>query len=414
MDNRNRINNKKKIDGKKRKKKKRISASVDVKILYSIVLLLAIGLVMIFSASAYHALYEFNDPYYFLKKQIVWVILGISIMCIIMLVDYRFWKKFSAAGYVITLLPLVYVLSTEPIMGATRWIEIGPLSFQPSELAKYMMVFFLAYAIEKYRKVIRKSIIVPIILIMIPGIYAALILAENNLSITAVVMIVGVIMIFVAGIKMKHLIPIGTVGLIGGFYFMVSEEYRLKRFLTFMDPWSDMTGDGYQIIHSFYALGSGGLLGQGLGASKQKLLYIPEPQNDFIFSIIGEEFGLIGCIVIIAVFAFLIFHGIKVASKVRDRYAKLLAVGIISVIAIQCLINVAVVTGSMPVTGVPLPFISYGGTSLVFNMAAMGVLLNISKQANREALMLERKKAVREKAKLEQSQFDGSFINKRY
>ena len=414
MDNRNRINNKKKIDGKKRKKKKRISASVDVKILYSIVLLLAIGLVMIFSASAYHALYEFNDPYYFLKKQIVWVILGISIMCIIMLVDYRFWKKFSAAGYIITLLPLVYVLSTEPIMGATRWIEIGPLSFQPSELAKYMMVFFLAYAIEKYRKVIRKSIIVPIILIMIPGIYAALILAENNLSITAVVMIVGVIMIFVAGIKMKHLIPIGAVGLIGGFYFMVSEEYRLKRFLTFMDPWSDMTGDGYQILHSLYALGSGGLLGQGLGASMQKLLYIPEPQTDFIFSIIGEEFGLIGCIVIIAVFAFLIFHGIKVASKVRDRYAKLLAVGIISVIAIQCLINVAVVTGSMPVTGVPLPFISYGGTSLVFNMAAMGVLLNISKQANREALMLERKKAVREKAKLEQSQFDGSFINKRY
>ena len=204
-------------------------------------------------------------------------------------------------------------------------------------------------------------------------------------------MFVAFIMIFVSGMSFKEtlsLIIIGAVGIIVGIF---SSDYRTERFVSFLDPWKYANDEGYQLIHSLYALGSGGLFGVGLGNSKQKALYMPEPHNDFIFAIIGEELGLIGCIAVIAIFVVLIWAGIKVAGKAKDRYGKLLATGIISVIALQALINIAVVTGSMPVTGVPLPFISYGGTSLVFNMAAMGVLLNISRQCKNTKDEIEEK-----------------------
>jgi cell division protein FtsW len=194
-------------------------------------------------------------------------------------------------------------------------------------------------------------------------------------------MIVAVIMIFVGGAKISHLIPIFPAGLLVGVALILAEPYRLDRLTTFMNPWGDPSGNSYQLIQSIYALGSGGLLGVGLGNSKQKALFMPEPHNDFIFAIIGEEFGFIGCAFVILLFMYIIYKGAYVAIKAKDNYGYLLAVGIVSIISIQAVINIAVVSGSMPVTGVPLPLISYGGTSLVINMLALGILLNISRQS---------------------------------
>lgn len=215
----------------------------------------------------------------------------------------------------------------------------------------------------------------------VSGFFAALILAEKNLSIASVIMIVTFIMLFVSGARNFHLFGIVAPAMFAAAtFFTLSSSYRKARLLNFIDPWKDAAKNGYQLIQSFYALGAGGITGLGLGQSRQKTLYMPEPHNDFIFSIIGEELGLIGCIFIIALFLIFIWRGINIALKAKDTYGTFLAVGITSVIAIQCIINIAVVTGSMPVTGVPLPFISYGGTSLVVNMTAMGILLNISRQ----------------------------------
>ena len=207
---------------------------------------------------------------------------------------------------------------------------------------------------------------------------------QSNLSVAIIIMAVTFIMIFCAGGRIKHLFGYVAPVLVAlAACFAIFEPYRLKRLMSFTDPWQYASTDGYQLIQSFYALGAGGLTGLGLGQSRQKTLYMPEPHNDFIFSIIGEELGLIGCLLIITVFLVLIWRGITVAMEAKDTYGTLIAVGITSVIAIQCAINIAVVTGSMPVTGVPLPFISYGGTSLAITMAAMGILLNVSRQKNK-------------------------------
>ena len=346
---------------------------------------------MVFSASYYDALYKHKDVFYFLKKELTWVPVGIGALIVIMLIDYHAWKKITIFGYGATILALVAVLIVgKNINGATRWLDIAGISFQPSELAKYVIVFFLAMMIDRYGKV-SKNWKVPLIYLSSALIFAGLVYKENNLSIASIIMFVAFIMIFVSGMSFKEtfsLIIIGAVGIIVGIF---SSDYRTERFVSFLDPWKYANDEGYQLIHSLYALGSGGLFGVGLGNSKQKALYMPEPHNDFIFAIIGEELGLIGCIAVITIFVVLIWAGIKVAGKAKDRYGKLLATGIISVIALQALINIAVVTGSMPVTGVPLPFISYGGTSLVFNMAAMGVLLNISRQCKNTKDEIEEK-----------------------
>ena len=381
----------KKGKSKKKFKRKKKLNSVNPYILYSVLALVAIGIIMVFSASYYDALYKHKDVFYFLKKELTWVPVGIVALIVMMLIDYHAWKKITIFGYGATILALVAVLIVgKNINGATRWLDIAGISFQPSELAKYVIVFFLAMMIDRYGKV-SKNWKVPLIYLSSALIFAGLVYKENNLSIASIIMFVAFIMIFVSGMSFKEtfsLIIIGAVGIIVGIF---SSDYRTERFVSFLDPWKYANDEGYQLIHSLYALGSGGLFGVGLGNSKQKALYMPEPHNDFIFAIIGEELGLIGCIAVIAIFVVLIWAGIKVAGKAKDRYGKILATGIISVIALQALINISVVTGSMPVTGVPLPFISYGGTSLVFNMAAMGVLLNISRQCKNTKDEIEEK-----------------------
>lgn len=353
---------------------------VDFVLFATVFLILVIGVVMVYSASSYSALNTptIHDDMHYFKKQLIAAVLGLAAMLIIEKIDYHKIKKVTNIIIVVTVILLIVVLFSNEVNGARRWINIGPMGqLQPSEIAKYVIVLVLAKGIDKTGERIKKFSTV-ILYILVAGIFAGLVLKEKNLSIASVIMIVSLIVIYVGGAKFSHiltlilsLIPVAGV-------FIITESFRLKRVLNFTNPWADAQGTGYQLVQSFYALGSGGILGLGLGQSRQKCYYIPEPHNDFIFAIIGEELGFVGCVFIIILFLILIQRGIRIAIHAKDTYGTLLAVGITSVIAVQAIINIAVVTGSMPVTGVPLPFISYGGSSLMFNLAAVGILLNIS------------------------------------
>lgn len=383
--------NKLDIKGRNRRsRRKKINMkSIDYTLLCALLVLLFIGVVMIYSSSSYYALYQkdvYDTNFYFFKV-ITWAIVGIVGMVITMSIDYHVYKKWTPWLVLITIALLVLVLfAGSDINGAVRWIRLGPLSFQPSELAKYVVVLYLALLIDQRKNKIKKFGEGTIFYLAVAGVFALLILLEKNLSITAIVMMVAFIMILVGGAKISHLISLIPVGLAAGMALIFTQSYRLDRLTSFLDPWADTSGKSYQLIQSLYALGSGGIFGVGLGNSRQKALFMPEPHNDFIFAIIGEELGLIGCIFIILIFMFIVIKGTTIAVKARDNYGFLLGIGIISVIAIQAIINIAVVSGSMPVTGVPMPFISYGGTSLVFNLGAMGILLNISRQSKNEEI----------------------------
>lgn len=371
------------------RRKKIKMKNIDYSLLCAILVLLVIGIVMVYSSSSYYALYQkdvYNSDFYFFKE-ITWSVVGIIGMIVTMSVDYHIYKKWTPWIVIITLGLLVVVLfAGADINGAVRWIRLGPLSFQPSELAKYVVVLYLALLIDQRKGKIKKFGEGTIFYLAIAAVFAVLILLEKNLSITAIVMMVAFVMILAGGAKISHLLSLIPIGLTAGMGLIFVESYRLKRLTSFLNPWADTSGDSYQLVQSLYALGSGGLFGVGLGNSRQKALFMPEPHNDFIFAIIGEELGLIGCIFIICLFIFIAIKGTSIAVKARDNYGYLLAIGIISVISIQAIINIAVVTGSMPVTGVPMPLISYGGTSLVFNLSAIGILLNISRQCKEEEL----------------------------
>lgn len=376
--------NKKEVNKKVKRKSnnKRKWGGVDKGLLVVIIVMLCIGVTMIYSASSYYAMFENGSSTFFLKKILTWTIVGLIAMFVTMNIDYQVFKngKFTIFIYSVTALALIYVrFFSKPINGAYRWIQIGPLSVQPSEIAKYVVILSIAYYMDRYKKNIRNFWSGPIAGFAIATGLAVWILVGRNLSVTGIVLGVGFIMVFVSGAKKAHTLPFIPLGMGLGYILMKSADYRWARFTSFLDPWKDPTGSSYQVIQSIYALGSGGITGVGLGESRQKMLFLPEPHNDFIFAVIGEEFGLIGCVILIALFMFIVYKGTIIANKAKDTYGFLIAIGITSVISLQAIINIAVVTSSMPVTGVPLPFISYGGTALVVNLAAMGILLNISR-----------------------------------
>lgn len=343
--------------------------SLDYGLLIVVLVLLAIGLVTVLSASAHYSLRTEGDSYFYVKKQLKFAVLGIISMLIISKLDYRIFNSrisYALLAVALVLLCLVFV----PGIGvtrndATRWIRIGGFQFQPSEIMKVAIIFFIATMISKNPKKIKKfwTGLVPYLALL--GVVCVLLLKEPHMSAAAIIAVIVIAMIFVAGAKMKHLVPIGLAGGIGAFILAYTSEYRWKRVMIFLDPWQDARGDGYQIIQSLYAIGSGGLFGVGLGKSVQKYLYIPEPHNDFIFSILAEELGFIGCVVVILLFAIFIWRGALIAMKAPDMFGSLLAVGITSLVGLQAIINIAVVTASIPVTGMPLPFFSYGGTALI-------------------------------------------------
>ena len=355
---------------------------IDFTLLITILLLLSIGLIMVLSASSPSALSESGNSYSYFFRQAIFAVAGLFMMWVISNIDYRFYQKYYKFAYIIAFLLLLAVplVGTE-VNGAKRWINITEsFSFQPSEIVKLLIIIFYAGILVKNRDELNKYgkgfakhiiLVVPII---------ALLLIEPHFSASMIIIGIIAIMMIVAGCKFWHFLASGlVVGVPGIIALIFLEPYRLQRVTTFLNPWSDPTGDGWQVIQSLYAIGSGGLFGAGLGESKQKYLYIPEPHNDFIFSILAEELGFIGCAVVIILFAIFIWRGILIAMKSPDMFGSLIAIGITAQVAIQVIINIAVVTSSMPATGMPLPFFSYGGTSLFILLCEMGVLLNISK-----------------------------------
>ena len=361
--------------------------SLDYGLLIVVLVLLAIGLVTVLSASAHYSLRTEGDSYFYVKKQLLFAVVGIISMLIISRVDYRILNSrisYVLLGIAFVLLCLVFV----PGIGvtrndATRWINLAGFQFQPSEIMKVAMIFFIATTISKNPKRIKQfwAGFVPYLVLI--GAIAVLLLLEPHMSATIIIAVIAIAMIFVAGAKFSHLIPIGLVGVLGAIVLAYTSEYRWKRVMIFLDPWQDARGDGYQIIQSLYAIGSGGLFGVGLGKSVQKYLYIPEPHNDFIFAIWAEEMGLFGVILVILLFGIFIWRGITIALKAPDMFGSLIATGVTVMIGIQAIFSIAVVSSSMPVTGIPLPFFSYGGTALVILLSCVGVLLSVSRQARK-------------------------------
>lgn len=353
----------------------------DSVVFYTTMTLVFFGIIMVFSASYIQSSFKHNDPYFFLKRDLIYATLGFIGMIILSKVDYKLWKKYATPICIIAIVFLLLVLTPLGIEanGAKRWLGVGGATFQPSDIAKFACVVFTAKLIEKrYDKI--KSLTKGVLPILImPMIIFILIMLEPNMSTAGTVVLVIFVMLFVAGMNMKFVGAMGLGGM-GLFAILVlMEPYRLKRIISFLDPFQDPLGSGYQVIQSLYALGSGGLFGLGLGKSKQKYFYIPEPQNDFIFAIIGEELGLIGCILVILLFILLVYRCVRIALKCEDIFGCMLVIGIGSLIGIQAALNIAVATSTMPNTGVALPFISYGGTSLTMLMGEIGIVLNISK-----------------------------------
>lgn len=347
-----------------------------------IVLCLAIfGCVMVYSASSYSALYTYNNEYHFLIKQLIGVVLGIVALILTYKIDYHIYFKYKWLILIISFVFLVLVfvpgIGVENY-GARRWIGLPGFTVQGSEIAKFGFVVFCACVLcGKNFDALKFKSFMPILLVGCA--MCVLIMLEPNMSITMCVGIVMLIMLFVGGMKLKQLTALSIPALALVPLLIILEPYRLKRLFAFIDPWASPQGEGFQLIQSLYSLGAGGLFGVGLFNSRQKFQYLPFSESDFIFSIIGEELGFFGAVLLIAVFVILLLLILKVAIMAKDRFGMLIVVGIASVLGVQVLINLAVVTGSIPPTGVPLPFISAGSTSLVVFMSAIGVVLNVAK-----------------------------------
>ncbi|MDD4211031.1 MAG: putative lipid II flippase FtsW [Clostridia bacterium] len=364
-------------------KKKETYSGLNYKILIATLILIIFGIIIVFSASSYIADINYGDKFYFLKKQIFGAILGAGVLVFTYLTDYHIYQKYKNYFLIISIVLLLLVFIPGLGMsnnGASRWIALPGFTIQPSEIAKFGFVIFASSYLAKNYDIIRTlKGMLPVL--ATGGVICILILLEPNFSITLCVGLVTLIMLFVGGSSIKNfaLLGAGIAPIVP--LLIIMEPYRIKRLVAFLDPWATPQAEGYQLIQSFFSLGGGGLFGVGLFNSRQKYLFLPFAESDFIFSIIGEELGFIGAFLLLMVFAVLIINGIKVAYNSLDRFGCYLATGIIAIIATQVLINVAVVTGSIPPTGVPLPFISSGSTALVVFMASIGVLLNIHKQS---------------------------------
>lgn len=370
--------------GKSAKKKIKMKSG-DFVLTILVLGLVVFGIIMVFSSSYYNAINDTGDPYHYLKRDAVWAGMGLAAMLFCALFDYRIYAKIAPwiLGISILLLGLLFTPLGITRNYATRWIGVGEFTIMPGEIAKIAAIIFVSWYLSRDPKRIRSFTRGILPLLGLCGVYFGLIILQPNLStaITVCGVIVGIM--FVAGLPIFYLAGTVGLGIVGITAMILTDEggYRLKRLTSFFDPFQDPLGDGYQVIQSLLALGSGGLFGLGLGKSIQKTLYLPEPQNDFIFAIIGEELGFIGCLILIACYILLIWRGVHIALNAADMFGTLLASGIVIMLALQVILNIAVVTSSMPPTGITLPFISYGGNALMLFMGSMGILLNISRHS---------------------------------
>jgi len=351
---------------------------IDVGFLTVVIVLLVLGLLMVFSASYPSANYNFGDGLYFIRRQAIWALIGVAAMIFTIRFDYRMYKKLAVPIALVTLFLLAAVFLFPAVKGARRWIGFGSFSFQPSEMAKIAVIIYFAAGLSITKEKIRDIRILARYWGMLLIVLGLLIL-EPHFSVCLIIGFVAVIMLLVAGARVRHFAVASLVAVPVVIAVATRASYRMDRLRVFWDPFIDKQGDGWQIIQSLYAIGSGGIFGLGFGNSRQKYMYVSEPQNDFIFAIVCEELGMVGAFVIIALFGILIWRGIKIAMNAPDAFGSLLVTGIISLIGVQTFLNIAVVTKLIPTTGISLPFFSAGGSSLVFLMAAMGMVLNVSR-----------------------------------
>jgi cell division protein FtsW len=349
------------------------------------VALLSAGVVMVYSASAVVAADRFHDPYFFLKKQLFWALAGAAVMLAALRCDYRWLEKAVVPLLVVAGVLLVLVLVPpigQAINGTRRWIRLGPVSFQPVELAKLALVLYLAAFLAKRRGALedfRTGALPPL---LVAGLMAGLVLLQPDLGNCMTLIVLTFALLYLAGTPIKHLALVAAPALPLIAMAIWMAPYRMRRITAFMDPWADARGGGFQIIQSWLALGNGGLFGQGIGGSRQKLFYLPESHTDFIFAVLGEELGFIGAVGIVALFAVLVWRGLRVGLRAPDAFGTYLALGITVLLATQTLVNLGVVTGLLPTKGLPLPFISFGGSALLMTMLATGMLLNVSQHAH--------------------------------
>lgn len=374
------------------------NGSGDFLLMIFTLMLVVFGIIMVFSASYYYAISEYGNAYSYLLRQGAWALAGFIAMIGAATVDYRFYKKIALPLMIfgLILLALVFTPLGHTANNATRWLDLGIVTVMPGEFAKICAIFFVAWYLgDKPERInsVTRGILPPIAVALV---YGAMIVMQPNLSTAITVCGIVVAMLLVAGMKWRYVAGAGALGAGGILFILVfmKDSYWYQRITSFTDPFADPLGDGYQAVQSLLALGSGGLFGVGLGKSVQKTLYLPEPQNDFILAIIGEELGYVGLILLIALYCCFLWRGVHIAINAPDRFSMLLASGIVLMVGIQVVLNIAVVTSSMPPTGINLPFVSYGGNALLIFMFSAGVLLNISRHEPKET-----KSKIREKKK---------------
>lgn len=354
----------------------------NLSLFLSVLLISIFGIVMIYSASYIWAEYKYNDAFKFVKNQGLFLIIGIILMILISKVNYNIYKDKAKVILIscIVLLVLVLIPGIGTIRNGSRsWFGIGSFGIQPSEFTKLGLIIFVSKYLASDDKRVKdiKHGVLPIILVL--GFIFGLIMLQPDFGTGSIIVVTIIVLLFVGGVDFKFFLKIGVVGVIGVVILIAIAPYRLARILSFLDPWSDPLGSGFQIIQSLYAIGPGGLFGYGLGNSRQKHFFLPEPQTDFIFSIISEELGFFGCLLVVIMFFIICYQGFKISRRSNDKFAKFLSFGIIFQISFQACMNLMVVTGVIPVTGVTLPFLSYGGSSLLITLVSIGIVLNISR-----------------------------------
>lgn len=370
----------------KRERKRKIGLrlqSIDFGIFFSTLCLVCIGIVMVSSASYYWSIYLSGEPYLFLRAEIKWAILGILFLILGAMTDYRIYKKIMPLIILLSFILLIAVLVVgDKTKGARRWIRLGGFTLMPGEIAKLSLIIFTSsYLAHSNRNVNKpKNLSVISVIVIATGL---LIMMQPNMSTAVTLVAVVFCIMIVAGLKWRYLAFLSIAGAAGGIFLALSSSYRLKRMMSFTNPFENPKGDGFQVVNSLFALGSGGLTGKGLGQSIQKNLFLPEPQNDFILAVIGEEIGYFGILVIILIYMFLIWRCIHVLLRCDDKFALLLGSGITMLIGIQVMLNLGIITSSIPPTGIALPFLSYGGNSLMLFCFSVGIMLNISRHASR-------------------------------
>ena len=353
----------------------------DTTLFIAVMALLSIGVVMVYSSSSIVAMKRYNDGYYFLKRQLLFASVGVFIMLAVSRIDYRIYQRFAYLLLGVALISLVLVLIPHvgaEIAGTRRWFRVGGFTVQPAEFMKLVMVIYMAHSLSKKGERVKAFSVGIVPHIMVLGFTLLLMMLQPDFGTSMAIAVVVFIMLYTAGARLTHLISLMLLSLPAIYLLVFRVAYRRRRVMAFLNPWDDPQNVGFQIVQSFLAFGSGGTFGTGLGDGRQKMFYLPESFTDFIFSNIAEETGLIGVIIIITLFVTVIFRGLKMSFKMSDPFGRYLALGLTSVIGLQAFINMAVVMGLLPTKGLPLPFISYGGSSIVATLIGVGILLNIS------------------------------------